>query len=554
MTANRQPILILGAGINGVALARELLLNRVPVVLVDTADLCSGASAYSSRLIHGGLRYLEYGEFDLVRQSLDERGRLLRLAPQFVKPLQLYIPARRRLGGLWPTLTRFLLGRSTAAHRERGMWLVRCGLWMYDRFAASDELPAHDVRRSGTGTVPRVNKSKYPWVCSYWDAQILNPERFVVAMLQDTQSLATGDCPFRFLTYHRPRMDGTTVEIVDVATGQPTLTVNPAAIVNATGAWVDRTLEQLRIPTDRLMGGTSGSHFITYHERLRAALGPAGVYVEAADGRPVFLLPFGEGVLVGTTDVSFEGDPADARATDGEIEYLIETVNEVIPDLQLSPHDVVARYCGVRPLPYSQGTAAGAITRRHQIHRHDAGPIPLYSLIGGKLTTCRALGEETAAMVLNGLELATTTNTRDRPLPGGANFPVDREEEQRSWKAIADELGFSIGQVQVTWQLLGTRAKEVLSEARDEDKTSIVNTDLPLAVVRWMIDNEWVVALGDLIQRRLMLAYDPRLTVAGVRQLAQIMLDAGRLSPADVDDQVDQAISELREKFARRLE
>src|SRR5262245_13763728 len=181
-----QPVLILGAGINGAALARELVLNGVPVWVVDTADLASGATAYSSRLIHGGLRYLEYGELDLVRESLAERTRLLRLAPQYVRPLRLFIPVRRRWAGLWGAARRFLrLGTAGGTSAGRGLFLVRTGLWMYDRFARDPLLPERAVYRADDPRVPGVDLQSFRWECAYSDAAIRFPERFVVALLQD---------------------------------------------------------------------------------------------------------------------------------------------------------------------------------------------------------------------------------------------------------------------------------------------------------------------------------------------------------------------------------
>ncbi len=208
-------VLILGAGINGAALARELVLNGVGVTLVDTADLAFGATAYSSRLIHGGLRYLEYGEFDLVRESLAERGRLLRLAPHLVRPLRLHVPVERRLGGLRMSASRFLLGQhapqSWQRPTPRGMWLVRTGLWLYDRYARDPSLPRHSVHRVGEGGVP-VDPAKYRWLCAYSDAQVVYPERLVVAFLEDARALAAGSgTTFQFFNYHeaaRARPDG----------------------------------------------------------------------------------------------------------------------------------------------------------------------------------------------------------------------------------------------------------------------------------------------------------------------------------------------------------
>src|SRR5688572_3873967 len=187
-----QRVLILGAGINGAALARELVLNGLSVCVVDKADIASGATARSSRLIHGGLRYLEHGEFDLVRESLGERTRLLRLAPQFVQPLRLLIPVRTRFTGVPTAAGRFFgwqPGRLSRQPTTRGLWLVRMGLRLYDAYAKDAVLPRHRAHRTGQpGTVP-VNREKYRWQCSYYDAQIPFPERFVLAMLQDARQL-----------------------------------------------------------------------------------------------------------------------------------------------------------------------------------------------------------------------------------------------------------------------------------------------------------------------------------------------------------------------------
>ena len=187
-------VLILGAGINGACVARELALNGVDVVIVDRHDIATGATAKSSRLIHGGLRYLEYGDVGLVRESLNERARLLRLAPQFVRPLRLHIPVGRRTGGLIQAAFRFVkLNRIAASFpfsAGRGLWAVRIGLWMYDHLTASDATQRHAVKRTGESKTPAVDPEQYRWLCSYSDAQILAPERFVVALLADAQQAA----------------------------------------------------------------------------------------------------------------------------------------------------------------------------------------------------------------------------------------------------------------------------------------------------------------------------------------------------------------------------
>src|SRR5256714_3292863 len=350
---DQRPVLVLGGGINGAAAARELVLNGVPVWLVDTADLASGATAYSSRLIHGGLRYLEFAEFSLVKESLDERARLLRIAPHLVKPLRLFIPVRSSWGGLAQATGKFF-GLPTKSKQtvHRGLRVVQAGLWLYDRYARDRSLPRRSLHRLGQQGVPAVSPKIARRLWAYSDAQITFPERLVIDFLADAREVAkAAGLDFRVLTYHRATLRGNTVEISPTdnrATGE--FTIEPAAIINATGAWVDSTLAHLPLPSHRLMGGTKGSHFLTFQSRLTELLKGQGVYTEARDGRPVFLLPFCGGTLVGTTDIPFGGDPATAVATEQELEYLLAVVADIFPDAGLRRAAIAMHQCCRRPL------------------------------------------------------------------------------------------------------------------------------------------------------------------------------------------------------------
>lgn len=559
MSEPKSPVLILGAGINGAAIARELALTGVSVVVVDTNDLAFGATAYSSRLIHGGLRYLEYGEFGLVRESLAERTRLLRLAPQFVRPLKLYIPVTNRFGGLVSSAMRFLgLGRGKAAAKaagSRGLWLVRLGLRLYDIYARDPTLPKHGVVRSDRQDEVRIDPAHYPWLCSYYDAQIRFPERFVVALLDDARRAAaeTG-ASFELYTYHRAQLKGRTVEVSPVfSTDEPVARFEPSAVVNATGAWVDRTLDQLHVQSKTLMGGTKGSHFITSNPRLRAALGDHGIYAEAADGRPLFVLPLGDVSLVGTTDLAFEGDPADAIASPAELDYLLETVNSVVPNVNLSRADIDLHYSGVRPLPYVGPSAPAAVTRRHWIEENRDSVIPFYSIIGGKLTTCRSLAEETTATIRTRLGLAPGRNSRERLFPGAESYPASDQAVEAECRRLAAELGLSFAQVQTVWRLRGAETAAILKSCLGDDKSSLADVDLPAAFARWSIRNEWVRRLDDLVERRLMLLYDRRLSRGCLRQLAAMLVEAGLLQAEEAESEVERTAERLKSHFGKHL-
>ncbi len=537
-------VVILGAGINGAALARELIYQRVAVTLVDTHDISGGATAYSSRLIHGGLRYLEYGEFALVRESLEERERLLHWASDWVKPLRLYVPVRSRLSGLVASGMKFLgLERWAPRHRERGLWLVECGLMLYDYLARSSQLPRHRTHRVASGAaLPIDDPRRSRWLCEYYDAQVQYPERFVIALLKDAQREAerTGT-PFAVHTYARARFDGHRV-MVDRNDGAELEQLEPSAVINATGAWVDRTLGQFLpcngsattlsrrgrgaggegVPAATqappLMAPTKGSHLVLNSVRLQQRLNGSGLYAEADDGRPVFILPLGHVQLIGTTDLPYDGDPRDAVATDDEIDYLISTVNRYLADPSgsiVSRADLLYHYSGVRPLPAAHTSSTAAVTRRHWIHEHTDAPLPLVSLIGGKLTTCRALAEQTADLLLARLALPRLTSTRERPL---------------STEAVPDP---------------------VMSQRASPPTDTIVGTSLSRRVVAEVIRREWVSTLDDLVERRLMLLDEPRLSRASLVELAHLLVEHGKLDAAAIDRTVAVTIERIAKHYGR---
>lgn len=549
------PVLILGAGINGVCVARELLLNGLPVLIADREDVACGATSKSSRLIHGGLRYLEYGDVGLVRESLEERARLLRLAPQFVRPLRLCIPVRRRHGGLLQAGIRFLKLERAALGRwltrrfpvsERGLWAVRIGLALYDWIARGGDLPPHTVGRVDQPGVPALDRRQFRWACAYYDAQMLYPERCTLALLEDCRRIAAErQLGFDVWTYQQVRRDGRAVELRSLH-GATTRRLEPLTVVNASGAWGDWTLRNLSVEHPPLFSGTKGSHIITRQPALRSALGDDAVYAEARDGRLVFVLPFGDCVLIGTTDLPFAESPELAVATSDEVDYLVRIVNEVFPDVALRVADVAAHYCGVRPLPNVRTARAGAIPRGHWVETHVVDGLTIDTLVGGKLTTCRAFGELAADRILQRLGRQRTASTRDRPVPGAEDHPDNPTAVGALVSSVSRETGFAESQVRAVWPLVGTRTAAILRESAAGERASLAGTAIPLAFVDWVIEHEWVTTLDDLVERRLMLAWDARLTPELLRTLAERLVRAGRVTAMDVDA----AVAATRERLA----
>ena len=569
-------VLILGAGINGAAVARELAINGIPVCVVDTGDVAGGATSRSSRLIHGGLRYLEYRDTALVRESLIERERLLILAPHFVKPLRLTIPVEHRFGGLWAGFVRFSgLARTSLGqallkfcHGPRGLLAIRAGLSMYDRIARSDSMPPHKVealpsetsnsKSSVSSVAPQVSL-RFRWLCSYSDAQIEFPERFVLAMLEDARRAAEANgTVFEILPYHKAVASESSAEIsivpVDVDRSTDNIsqqkTITPSVVINATGAWGDRTLEALGLRERQLFAGTKGSHLYTNHPPLVDALHGNGIYAEADDGRLIFILPCAGGVLIGTTDEPFEGDPGNAVATPHDVDYLLQMVAGIFPNVGLTIDQVSMHHAGVRPLPKNDGGPTAAVPRGHSIEETKLNGVPVLTLVGGKLTTCRSLAEEVSLRVCAHHNHPQGHNTIDRPLPG-ASAVGDHLLTEEQIARLAEDYKLSTKQVAAVWPLIGNRFDEVFTTSGNE---SLAGTDIPKSLVRWSIEHEWCEKLEDLVERRLMLIFQPTIHRATLEQLAIELVRAGRLTECEVDAEVDNVCRRLSKFYGRTAE
>ncbi len=369
-------VVIIGGGINGVAVARECARAGKRTLLVEQNDFASGVTSRSTRIIHGGLRYLEHGELSLVRESVRERERLLRQRSHLVHPVQFL----------------FLLNEQS----QRSAMKVRAGLWLYQRFARkrSSNLSEMELKR-----VERALDAGHRWsIFNYEDAQCEFPERLVAEwMLEAAEAGAVvrNHCEVLAVDVAQGRARG--VLLRDRITGKDER-VDAGWIFNCTGPWADRICQRSAVRTSKpMLGGVRGSHIVL--PRFSGAPS-AALYTEAADGRPVFVLPWNEQVLVGTTEVADTGDPGRTAPSNEEIEYLLRTVSKLFPKAKISAHDIKYAFAGVRPLPNSPGNKASAVTRRHFLHDHTPeGAARLISVIGGKLTTAASLARECARKI-----------------------------------------------------------------------------------------------------------------------------------------------------------
>lgn len=522
MADHPNPVLILGAGINGAALARELLLNQVPVILVDHSDFAAGTTSWSSRLIHGGLRYLEHGETSLVYESLSERERFLANSPEHVTPLELMIPVKSQFAGLLPSAAGFFnLPFFKSSSPSRGAWAIRSGLTMYDWLAGSQRLGSHR-RLTSTEWKPIGFDSSFIDVFSYFDGQIEFPELYTANLIHDCEHIANeSGLRFTLRTYRKPILHGKHFEFENLLNDDaPTDPIEPSAVVNASGPAGDETLAALGIASKRLFGGTRGSHLISHKPILLETLGKRGIYAEAYDGRPVFILPWNGGVLIGTTDLRHDGDPELAIASEEEIEYLLRCVNSVLPEVNLTQDDITQHYSGVRPLPYVPAGSTASIPRGHWLHEHDGTPWPFFTIVGGKLTTCRSLAQHSAKLILSKLGRQVLANSQDR-------------------KTYAGEVP-SISP--------GTRASFVMHALTGVDRSADTRSMAAAA-----IDKLHAKTMADVIERRLMLIFDPTLSQTHLDQVAEALIAAGKLSAEAKPETLANYVQRLQSRFGKQV-
>ncbi len=369
-------VIVIGGGINGVAVARECARAGKRTLLVEQNDLASGVTSRSTRIIHGGLRYLEHGEISLVRESVRERERLLRERSHLVHPVQFL----------------FLLNEKST----RSAMKVRAGLWMYQRFAERRAAAPSEIELK---RVQRALDAGHQWLLlNYEDAQCEFPERLVAEWATeaaDEGAVIRNHCEVLAVNVGAGRARG--VLLRDRITKKDER-VNAGWIINCTGPWADRICQRSTIRTGKpMIGGVRGSHLVL--PRFSGAP-TASLYTEAADGRPVFVLPWNEQLLVGTTEVADSGDPGKTSPSAEEIEYLLRTVSQLFPKAKFSAHDIKYAFAGVRPLPNTSSDKPSSVTRRHFLHDHsDEGAARLISVIGGKLTTASSLARECARKI-----------------------------------------------------------------------------------------------------------------------------------------------------------
>jgi len=541
-------VLIVGAGINGAGTFRDLALNGVNVALIDRGDFCSGASSASSHMAHGGIRYLENGEFRLVREAVRERNRMIENAPHLVKPLPTVVPMFKIFSGLLNAPFKFLNLLDKPA--ERGAIVIKIGLIFYDAFTrAQKTVPPHkfDSRQKSLEKYPQLAPD-IKFTATYYDGQILSPERYVTELILDGE--ADGGRALNYVSFVGAENGAGLLR--DELTGA-TFPLQPKIIINAAGPWIDAVNRSFGV-SNRYIGGTKGSHLVLNHPELRQAIGKNEFFFENKDGRIVLIFPFHDKVIIGTSDIPLE-NPDEARCTPAEEQYFFDLVSRVFPSIQVGPQHVVFRFSGVRPLEFMQAKTTGQITRDHNIKEDRLGEIPAYSLVGGKWTSYRAFSEQVTDKVLAGLQQTRRAGTQSLAVGGGKDYPRVGLAQIEYIKQIAEETGLGDYIPRNLFERYGMRAMQIARFIRDAAAVEPLAA-LPgwtVGEVRFLVEREKVVHVEDILIRRSTLAWLGNVTRPVVEETAQIVAASLGWGNSQVNSEVERALDVLREKHGVML-
>ncbi|MSR88903.1 MAG: glycerol-3-phosphate dehydrogenase [Candidatus Margulisbacteria bacterium] len=470
-------VIVLGGGINGVGIARELALRGHSVLLVEKGDIGGGTSSASSKLVHGGLRYLEQGAFGLVWEACRERYYLLKNAPHLVRKLAFLVPVYKT--------------------SSRPVWMVRVGVWLYDRLSGRHRLgdscwisSEEAIRRE-----PGILRSGLLGAAIYVDAQMDDARVCLETALQAQEFGATilNYTSVTGVSADKRRVES--VQVRDVFSGEEA-TLKAKYFVNATGPWSDVVLGLLNPNTEKMLHPSKGVHIIT----RKLTQDHAVLVMSQSDGRMFFVLPWGDQSMIGTTDTDYKG-PIDSVAVEPEdIEYLIREAGLEFPDSHLTPEDVVSSFAGIRPLLRQKKGVIGAVSREHKLSWNRRN---FLSVMGGKFTTYRAVSEAVAAKVHAKLSHRSFRSlTRELPLFGGDQIEANYEEDSIMYSVSKDIYEYVISRY-------GSAYRDVLLTLteRSDNCEYLVGTTYLKGEVVYAIRYEFAMQPEDFMRRRTQLFF-----------------------------------------------
>lgn len=468
-------IFVIGGGINGCGIARDAAGRGYSVYLAEMDDLASGTSSFSTKLIHGGLRYLEHYEFRLVREALMEREVLWKNAPHIIWPMRFVLPHAEGL---------------------RPAWLLRLGLFLYDHIGGRKLLPATRTLDMRSDPAGKPLKPMFKRAFEYSDGWV-NDARLVILNARDAADRGATIRTRTKVTAARRENGHWVVTTENMRTGAVE-EIKARLIVNAAGPWVDHVLADAVGQNVHNVRLVQGSHIVV----RKKFDDPRAYFFQNRDGRIIFAIPYEDDfTLIGTTDQDYEGDPHTAKISQAEISYLCDAASEYFAE-PVKPEHIVWTYSGVRPL-YDDGASKAQEATRDYVLKSDGrnGEAPVVNIFGGKITTYRRLAESMLEIIEKHLGRKGAPWTASAALPGGEFEATAFDAEVAKLKAAYPFLDMRLAR-RLT-RLYGTRARMLLGLAKSEaDLGRNFGADLYEAEVRYLVDNEWAVSADDVLWRR----------------------------------------------------
>jgi len=484
-------ILVIGGGITGAGIARDAVYRGLNVALVEMQDLAYGTSSRSSKLVHGGLRYLEKFEFSLVFEAVSERRILMNIAPHLVNPLGFLFPVYKS--------------------SRRGVFTVNLGMWLYDGLSLfrSPKIHRNLSKKDVKKEEPLLLQSNLKGAPLYYDCST-DDSRLTLETALDAVNHGAVVCTYTKVTEYLRDDNGKLcgVRVVDQITGEQR-EIKSNVIVNATGPWSDKTRLLGEEGGDQRLRPTKGIHIVVDAKRL--AVNNAVVCFHPKDGRVLFAIPWGDRTYIGTTDTDFQGDPGEVAATKEDVTYLLEASNSYFPECQLTPEDVIATWAGVRPLISEEDSEdESSVSREHDVRVRLDG---LITIAGGKLTTYRRMAAEVVGEAIGWLRLTNRLpeirkrgETDIEPLPGAVGWPEDDDHQkiaqqirERAGSAISEESALLLAN---SYGMSGLDIADLVVKDASLGQVLVKGRPEIVAQVTYAVEKELAVTIRDALIRR----------------------------------------------------
>lgn len=490
-------LIVIGGGITGAGVARDAALRGLSCLLLEKGDFASGVTSKSTRLIHGGLRYLANFEVDLVAEALRERAILRRQAPYLIRPIPILIPIYRG--------------------DPHGRAVISLGIHLYDLLSHEKDIPHYFTSNSRRtlGFEPRLCREGLAGSALFYDHQIKMPERLVIENVLSAREAGANLLTYMQVDRIEETSGGVTVSARDMLTGETAL-FRSRVLINAAGPWIDRVRRSGNIDQRPIIHPTKGIHLVL------PKFSDQALFVSSRDGRMFFMIPLGAYSLIGTTDTNYDGDLDDVHADRNDVDYLLAESGRVLPGLNLSRETILYTYAGIRPLAFA-GASESKISRKHRVIREGRGG-RLITIAGGKLTTYRNMAKDVVNAACRVLGSGSKCITDRTPLPGGIGSDPDGylRDAVPAW---ASQYAVSPDLVRHLVGIYGSRGERILRLIKDDPGLGAAISPEGMDVyaqVAYSVREEGAKTLGDILFRRMTVGITASRGAGQVEQIAAV--------------------------------